>query len=79
MNRPTPTDSEPPALRDLSLYWIIRSSQFMGVTQFRSQDSSEWAGTWDWMNTLDLDGSMPDYFCCVVCGCIMNRWYIYVD
>lgn len=30
-----------------SLYWTIRSSQFRGVTQFRSHMSSECALTWD--------------------------------
>ena len=32
----------------------------MGVTQLRSQASSEWAETWDWTKTLDLVGSIPE-------------------
>ena len=64
MKRPTPTDSAPDLL-DLSLNWIMRSSQFMGVAQLRSQASSEWDGTWDWMNTFDFAGSIPVMFVCV--------------
>ena len=59
MKRPTPTDSVP-AFFALSLNWIMRSSQFMGVAQLSSQASSEWAGTWDWTKTLDFAGSMPE-------------------
>ena len=51
------------ALDDLSLYCIIRSSQLMGVQQFRSQDSSAWGGTWDWMKTRDFCGSIPGCVC----------------